>query len=244
MRGVRKEYSQALGEWGSRAEREYVPRFLIGNGYEYTTFPDARSGIDGQAKNDVECFRVEVERSLFNRWSGDRFKYPTVHILERRGRYGDRNWLHFTVREDGRFAVVTFPQSLTQDRLKHNPNKLVKSGEYAYDIPVQQTLTVDLSDRSGQSIAERNVCRIRDGVARLRGKPAMEFLGDEPPYGMSETEWRQLRDEAEKPIAELAWCCCKDQPKRRGPDLFGRTGWFAEHCCACGRWYGCGPVER
>ena len=239
MRGVRKEYDQKLADWASRAEREYVRRFLIGNGYKYTVYPDGQKGIDGEAENDCERFRVEVERSEFRRWAGNSFRYPTVHILERRVKYGQRDWLHFTVREDGAFAVVTFPQSIREERIKSNPNRFVRHGECAIDVPIRETLLVDLHDFSGRSIAFRNAERIRSGVRSLHGKAAMEFLGDDPPYGLSEDEWRDMRDEAEKPIKAAAYCNCKDAAKESSPDICRRPGWRTETCSQCGKFWGC-----
>ena len=247
MDGVRKQFNPALAEWGTRGEREFIRQWIRGHGYEYTIFPNGRNGIDGRARNDAECFDVEVERSQFNRWNGDRFKYPTIHILERRARYGNSGWMHFTVREDGLFAIITFPQSITPDRKKPNPNKMVRSGEMAFFVPIIETLCVDLRDAFGDPIAVLNADRVRRLAAGKSGRLAMDLLGDWPPYGMDPAEWKLLRDAAEAPIRAEAlgdFCKCTDDPQQWlfSEDRYKRKGWQNCHCGKCGKWIGYKPL--
>ena len=238
MRGVEKQFDQNLADWAKRAERE-LRYWMLGHGYEYTHHPSGIYGRDGLCVGNGEKFYVEVERCSAKRWAADEpFPFPTLHILERRGKNGIDGWLLFVAREDVQRGFIAFPRtSIKPGRLIRNPNKYVKSGEeWVYDVPLDEVLPVDYTIVEGEPIGALNAKRIRAIVEKSRSR-GFAALGDVPPYGISDKEWRELLDECEKPLKAAAFCPCKDMPKvKRYSEWCER---MAEWCEKCGRFYGC-----
>lgn len=239
MQGVRKAFDPLLQQWATRAERE-LRLWLRGRGYEYSTMPDGEMGIDGLCVSPFERFYVEVERRSSHAWKGGKFPFRTVHVPERRARYGDSNWLLFVVRSDVREALIVFPQSLTPERLKEVSNRYVRSGEKFFDIPLIETLPIDLTETSGDPIAVMNARRIRKLAST---SSAMQALGDVPPYGVDADEWRTLKDTAEEPLTMRATCYCSSQPKREVESVQYRNK-IEVWCSTCGRLYGLKDFQK
>jgi len=241
--GKQKPFSEATAEWASRAERE-LRVWLRENGYDYHHHQDGKFGVDGVAENDFEKFKVEVERrspeSGF--WLTGKFPRNTVHVPERRGKYG-RGTLLFSFATDLRTGIVVFPESLFKQRLKEVPNREVASGELFYDVPTWEALPLDMSVRDGESIAVKNSKRVRDRVRQEKEpRTAMALLGDWPPYGMAEEEWRSLRDVYDNQLAKTLLCPCRQNQTtelqvEEGKD---RRGWTRFVCGRCGRFIGYG----
>lgn len=235
MKGIRKAFDPQLAEWSSRAERE-LGRWLRGHGYTCTNFPDGKYGIDLKAENEDESFKVEIERRRPDTWPPDSpFPYKTVHVPERRARYGESGWLMFTIRKDIRAAQVTFARSLQTSPLIEVCNREVSSGEFFYDVPLHETLPVDLTKTTGPSIAELNASRIRAGFPTWHWREAMQKLGDVPPYGLPDSEWRDMRDKAEERYFFYAHCNCKDRELVAKGQRYNK---WAMHCPRCDRLIG------
>lgn len=243
MLGKRKPFDEDRAEWSSRAERE-LGVWLRRHGYDYSPLPDGKFGCDGVAENGHEKFTVEVERTEPDRWTGDRWHQPDVRVLERRKDKLASGSLLFVVRSDIRRALVVFPYSLLPDRLKPFRNKCC-DGEFGYHVPVIEACPIDLADGGGDPIAVINARRVRQAyrdAVTPHGK--LTALHDWPPYGMSEDEWRELRDAAERPVEQRALCDCRTITWSRVlPCLVPQGQKYSNgkqpmYCRHCGRFYG------
>lgn len=236
-----KEYDATLAEWASRAERELVP-WLRNKGYSVERLPHGQHGVDLHCDNGGESFYLEVERRTANTWASGEFPYPTLSVPERRGRYG-RETVVIACREDIRAGVVVFKQSLTEDRLKHKTNRMVRAGEMFFDVPMCECLPVSIPDDISEPFAVMNVRRIRQRVKEAMSvKAKMNILGDEPPYGMSRDEWSELKAKAEKPLDEQI-TRCSHPTLRDEPDTFGRSDYVSSRCAICDKWMGSRPTN-
>lgn len=191
-----KKYNEDDGRFGKAAETA-VQNWLINNGYDVTELPHGKFKWDCKAVSDTEEALVEVERR--NSWTHGQFPFPTVHVPLRRYKSGD-SWL-FIVRRDLNASLVAFFRYFLSSRVLEIANKCVAAGEQFFDMPVLWCLPIDMSDRSGLTIAERNkrrVLKLYDDAKRYGGTEQYkrQILGPLSPYGMPDAIWNRLIDEA------------------------------------------------
>lgn len=138
MIGVRKPFNKSLHAKNDPKSRRLVQAFFAERGVVLIDHPN-KYDIDLITKDGK--VRVEVERRPI--WKTGKFPFDTVHILERKEKFfregnthycivsGDYNWIGFIPAK----LITSF---MRRKYLKENPNKYVKEGEYAYDIPTDQ----------------------------------------------------------------------------------------------------------
>lgn len=139
MRGLNKPFSKSLHAKNDPKSRKLVKAFFA----EWDIVL-----IDHPNKYDIDLItedgkvRVEVERRI-NWKTGLKFPFNTVHILERKKKFFETGNTHYCIVSDdykfmGFISGAIIKEYMDDKYLIENPNRFVKKGEYAYDIPVEK----------------------------------------------------------------------------------------------------------
>ena len=194
MLGKRKAYSSELAKWARSAETA-VRQWLEKIGYTSIHLPNGQYGKDVLSKSEcgTEKFFVEIERRSFRTWEKGSFPYSIVNIPERRKI--DKETLLFIVRYDMEESLVVFPLDICKSPLKDHPNAFVSDGELFRQVDSVRCLPVSLSNsmerRTIAEMSRENILQwwnLDSGAVLMKERA----LGDFPPYGMTDQEWRHL----------------------------------------------------
>jgi hypothetical protein len=213
MRGNLKVYDEKAAQWGDTAERE-IARWLR-SGHRYRTAktsvtqPTLKNRFDRDLKvegDNVEPFYLEIERGEFRgpRWNGPDFRFPTLHIPERRNKWAE-DTLFISTNGPITLGLISFKGSWTEDRRELVPNQECEN-EYMFCVPTVECLKVDLHRALTDPLPVMNYRRvlglldeadkITDGYRRT--ERIKRILGEYPPAGMTQGEYEDRRNEADQ----------------------------------------------
>lgn len=178
--------------------------------------PDGKFSVDIGDKDGRVL--IEIERRTQASWGDEPFRFSELNVLERRFKPQQRFMVLVTNQPVTR-GLVAFWYSLKEGRLKEQPNRFMKKGELVYRVPQRELLEIDLTERTGDPIEVLNYRRIKSLLAmqphNIGGcSIKLDILGPEPPFGMTASEWRKLKDEAEVPLLDAKPLMLEDVRER------------------------------
>lgn len=132
----RKRFDRELYLLNDQKAKKAVLKYL-GKGWGENP---KKTGVD--LVNIINTAFVECE--IKQRFIGKEFPYETVQLPERKGKWKDLNIRYFILNKQCTYAIIIYPKSLKDSRLKEVPNKYVFKGEYFYQIPVKECDLVKL----------------------------------------------------------------------------------------------------
>lgn len=148
MIGVRKQFDKQLFELVDKAARDIVKPLMKelynldcqDNPNKYGV--DLLGYEDGKLINYIECEMSGV-------WKEGPFPYTHVRLPERKGKFCilDKPTLFVMINKTRTRAMIYSSDKVLRAELKEVSNAYIRSGEYFYCIPKEQTMEVDLIDR-------------------------------------------------------------------------------------------------
>lgn len=136
--GSRKAFSSTLHgryDWEAKAA---VARYFGHAGHKGVIWdPYGQYDCDLAVDTADGRWHIEVEVRP-DCWLNGRWKYPTIHFLERKTKYLKHDNFYLWALDETMTHAVIIPGSVVREAKKiHVPNKYAK-GELYYDIPIEQ----------------------------------------------------------------------------------------------------------
>ncbi len=138
MKGIRKPFSKSLHAKNDPRSREIVKMFFASQRIILIDHPNK---YDIDLLTEDGKLRVEVERRVV--WKEEKFPFPSIHVLERKKKFFEAGDTHYCIVSKnydylGFISSTTISKYMDSKYLIEIPNKFVKRGEYAYDIPIDK----------------------------------------------------------------------------------------------------------
>lgn len=241
MREPGKPWEKKKADFGREAEKALVA-WIEGHGYKYTEHPDGKMGIDGLAECEAHTIKIDADRK--RGW--DKGPWPFefrsgLHVPERKGHF--ENTAFISCRADIKLAMVGFSSSFRDSIMKSIYIKERDRREWFFDIPLPETLPVDLKAARGPTLAEMNANRVRKA---LRGEKKQRWDGDAlllvQPFGVGDDEFERMQ--VWHSDHNYSWSC--ETHDNRDAWLYGipdEKGRRRTNCRHCGEFVGFDRME-
>ena len=125
--------------------KEAVRKFWVELGYECIENPD-EFGVDLLVESKGRESGCEVETKTG--WHGSEFNYPTLHIPFHKKKFTKDRVTFFVLNNARSHAAVVGRNDVVKSPIVKVPNKIVPSGDYFYEIALENVEFVNLISRT------------------------------------------------------------------------------------------------
>ena len=125
---IYKKFNKKNHDENDKPSKDLVIKFLKSKGVDAVENPNDY-GID------IMTGRYEVERRII--WK-NKFPFKTVHIPSRKTKFLKYNIMYAVVNRDFNKIMLCHSRTIRRYKQIEVPNKSVASGEYFYDVPLQE----------------------------------------------------------------------------------------------------------
>jgi hypothetical protein len=131
---IRKPFEQSEYDQCNDLAIQKVSEYLKRTGHSVYSKEDYKIDLTVIDKDEnVSYHEVEIKKV----WTG-KFKYKTLQVPERKGRYAKKGHFIWVLNKDTTQAYVFFALLLTDDILEEVPNKKTGNiGERFYQVPIE-----------------------------------------------------------------------------------------------------------